>query len=367
MSRRKTHHMSQDCYLNLAHRAAVLVGIVLLLFVTNFGQSSRPTPIPTPHPAIHRWLEIETLTLSTRYRFIENAAGRTVGNAQQWQFIGRGRLKFDRSGRYSAVLGLETGNTFTGGWNNTGIGTGDTQTNIFVKHLYFNAKPIKQIEVQFGGIGFNNGENTEITSYDNDAYLTGERIQIRAPNQLWFDEISLTNGFVGDLNRPSIFHRLRHLDRSNYHQLLVRKKINSRVSFSADYTFDQGADTLRQAVHLNAHELKFIDSLQFENYERIGPHVAYGFALAGTKRFNSKLDLSGGFAKISHQMLNSDRFPQGERIFLITNYKPTKELSISPVIVQAVGPLAASSIPRTRFELIVSYNILSALHRYKIF
>jgi hypothetical protein len=350
-------------------RVLLSVGMLMLSAVSIHSQSTKPSPSPTPvpHKEAHRWFDIEALTLSSRYRYIKNNNGQTANNQQQWQFNGRGRFKFDQAGKYSVVTLFETGNSYTAGWNNTGLGTGDPQPDIFPKQLYFDARPIKQIEIQFGGIGINSGENTEITAYDNDSYLTGERIVVRGPKQFWFDEISLTNGYVGDFNRPNVFRRLKHLDRSNYHQFLVRKKINKRVSFSADYTFDEGVDTLRQAVKVNVPKLKFVDGFVYENYERIDPNAGYGFALIGDKRINRRLSFTGGFVKISHQMLNSDRFPRGERLYFSAPYKLTRELTINPLIIQGVGPLGSPTTPRTRFEIVASYNILEALHHYRIF
>jgi hypothetical protein len=342
---------------------------VLVLAFTTSAQTAKPAPsqTPQPHQEVHRWFDLEALTLSTRYRYIDNAVGRTVSNQQQWQILGRGRFKFDRRAKYSAVLQIETGRGFTAGWNNTGWGTGDLETNVFTKHLYFDAKPVKPIEVQLGGIALNNGENTEITGYDNDAYLTGERVAVRAPKQLWFDEISATSGYIGDFNRPDVFLRLRHLDRSNYHQFLVRKKINKAVGFSADYTFDEGTDMLRQAVRVAMPKLKFVDSLLYENYQRLDPQPGYGFALTGSKHVTPKLDLTGGITKISHVMFNSDRYPRGERLYFITSYKLTREFTLSPVIIRAVGPLPTPASHRTRFEFIASYNILEAFHHYHVF
>jgi len=331
------------------------------------AQTAKPSPTPLPHSEMHRWFDVEALILQTRYRYIQNANGLTANNQQQWQFIGRGRFKFDRKAKYSVVTQFETGNSFTAGWNNTGIGTGDPQSNIYPKQLYFDAKPVKPVEVQFGGTYIYNGENTEIAGYDNDTYLTGERIVIRAPKNIWFDEIALSNGYVGDLNTPSVFRRFKHLNKSNYHQFLVRKKVNNRVGFSADYTFESGIDTLRQAVKVNTKELKFADSLLYENYERLDPQAGYGFALIGAKHINSKFDLTGGFTKISHVMYNSDRFPRGERLYLSAVYKITHELTINPVIIQAVGPLPTPTTPRTRFDLIVGYNILEAFHHYHVY
>jgi len=343
---------------------AVLGG---LASISAFAQNGKPSPTPQPGKEIHRWLDIDALSIATRYRCIELANGQTATNQQQVQFNARGRFKFDRKGKYSVAFGFGTGSNITSGWNNTGVGTGDLMTNVFPKVLYFDAKPVKPIEVQFGGIGINTGENTEITAYDNDVYLTGERLIVRAPKKLYFDEISLSNGYLGDITRPSVFRRFKHLNKFNYHQFLVRKQVTRRVGFSADYTFEAGIDMLRQAVKVKTPELRFTDTLLFENYQRIDPNAGYGFAITGEKKINNKFTLTGGFAKISHVMLNADRFQRGERVYLAAFYKPVPEFTIAPVIVQSVGPLPTPITPRTRFEVIMSYNILEAFHRFKIY
>jgi len=348
-------------------RIVVIAFVSCALAAIAFSQSSTPSPTPQVNPEAHRWIDVDTFSISTRYRFIENANGRTNSDQQQWQFMLHGRFKFDRKGRYGVVASLASGNTLTGGWNNTGWGTGDLQTNLFPKQLYFDAKPLKQLEIQVGGMGINNGENTEITGYDNDTYITGERVVVRAPKNLYFDEISLTNAYLGDATHPSVFRRLKHLDRSDYHQFLVRKQVNKRVGFSADYTFESGIDTLRQAVHLKLPETRVLDTLLFEDYERIDPQPGYGFALTGEKKVTPKLTFTGGIVKISHVMFNGDRYPRGERVYLIAAYKLTHELTISPVIIRAVGPLHTPTTARTRFEIIAGCNVLELLHRVKIY
>ena len=197
------------CYKSLAAYLAALY--LMLLAIGTYAQTpasappsikpetpqAKPTPPTKIGPEVKRWLDIDALNLGTRYRYIALANG-TAADQQQWQFVVRGRFKFDRKGRYSVNFGLFTGNAITAGWNNTGLGTGRGQTNLYLKQLYFSAKPIKEFEIQAGGLGLNNGENTEITGYDNDAYVTGERVIVRAPQKLYFDEISLTNGYLGD-------------------------------------------------------------------------------------------------------------------------------------------------------------------------
>src|SRR5436190_19601642 len=179
------------CYKRVAAFSAITCSLLFGIAVGTRGQSpastpkaetpqTKPTPATKVGPEVKRWLDIDTLNLGTRYRHLALANG-VPADQQQWHLIARGRFKFDRKAHYGVNFGLFTGNNITGGWNNTGLGTGSGQTNLYLKQLYFYARPIKEIEIQVGGLGLNNGENTEITGYDNDAYMTGERVMVRAP------------------------------------------------------------------------------------------------------------------------------------------------------------------------------------------
>ena len=280
-----------------------IASFIFVLWITGFfgariARAQSPAPSPVVHKEIKRWFDIEALTAATRNRYVKSDGGQTT-DPLQYQVVARGRFKFDSKGKYSIDGLLTTGNNIQGGWNLTGLGTGNGQTGFYVKQLYFEAKPIKQIDVQFGGIAPNNGEHSEVTGYDLDVYIMGERVKILYPKKLYFDEISFTNAFIGDIAEPNVFPRFKRLGKSNYHQFLVRKTINKRASFSADYTFDSGTDMLRQAIKLNVPELGLVDSLRFENYQRLDPNPGYGFALTGEKKVGKKLNFLGGFTKIS--------------------------------------------------------------------
>ncbi len=355
---------------------AWLLFCIGILFTAWYGSvnAQQPAPAsnaikksePTTGQKIKRWFEFDSLSISTRYRIIRNASGNNISEQQQYQFAGRGHFKFDKDGKYSIYAGLFSGNTITAGWNNTGLGTGRPQTNLYLKQLYFDAKPVKGLEFQFGGIPMNNGENTEITTYDNDVYLTGERVAVRMPKKYYFDEISAANGYIGDLTQPGIFHRFKHLGKSNYHQFLVRKQVNKHVSFSADYTFESGRDTLHQAVKFKLPESHVIDTLLFENYERVDPDRGYGLNLYGEKLLKKKVTIGGGFARIDRPMLNGDRFPPGKRMYINAAVKLTRELTLSSILIEGVGKMPSPISVRRRFEIIFSYNILETLHRLKL-
>ncbi|MEP6946136.1 MAG: hypothetical protein ABJA02_09485 [Acidobacteriota bacterium] len=327
-----------------------------------------PTPAPprpNPFSSFRRFVELDALSVSTRYRYIGDSNRAIAANQDQYQIIARGRFKFDKSGRYSIGFGLQTGNVFNAGWNSTGWGTGAPRNDLILRQLYFDARPVNGLEIQIGGLAFNNGENTEITSYDNDGYLTGERVRITRPKRLFFDEISLTRAYIGDTARPNIFARLHRLGNANYYQLLGRKRLNKSVSFSADYTYEAGSDTLRQGVKFSVPKFALLDSFLFENYERLDPKPGYGFSVYGQKKVNRHLTVGEGFARIDRTMLNADRFPRGNRIFANILVPVTRELSVNAVAIHGLGPIAAT-LPRTRIELIVSYNVLETLKRFKI-
>jgi len=367
------------CYKPLAAYLAVFGS--LLLAVGIWAQSptgtpastkpetpqAKPTPLTKIGPEVKRWLEIDAFNLGTRYRYIALANG-VAADQQQWQFVVRGRFKFDRKSRFTLNFGLFTGNVITGGWNNTGLGTGRGQTNLYFKQLYFSAEPIKELEIQVGGLGLNNGENTEITGYDNDAYVTGERLRIHAPRKLYFDEISVTYGYLGDPIRPSVFQRFHRMNESNYHQVLIRKQIDKHVGVSADYTFETGRDILRQAIKFKPPVKYFFTSLLFEQYERVSTPNGYGMNASAEKVINKRFTVSGGFARTDRRILfNADRFPTGKRIYLGGIYKLRPDLAIGSIIIEGVGPLPTPVTPRRRFEILFNWNVLESLHRHHIF
>lgn len=315
---------------------------------------------------IKRWFELETLNFSFRYRHITNNVNLHPADVGQFQFQAKGRFKFDKEGKYSVYAGVYTGNSITSGWGSTGWGTGGPQTNLYLKQLYFDAKPIRSIEIQFGGIAPTNGENTEVTGYDNDLYIMGERVSVRNPKKLYFDEVSFTNAHLGDITRPSVFRRFKRLDESNYHQVLVRKRLNKNVAFSADYTFDSGRDTFRQAIKFSIPRFHVFDTMRFENYQQVDPGSDYGFGVSGEKKVHKDLTLNAGFSRIDTTMLNGDRYGRGNRVYAGWNLKLLPEISFNGIWIQAVGPLRGATNPRTRVDVILTFNILEALKRLKL-
>jgi hypothetical protein len=314
------------------------------------------------------WFDLQMATLYIRYHYVVNSKDVTTANQAQHKESFKGRLKFDRDGKYSLNAGVFSGRQFIGTWNNTGWGTGDLQTNLALKQLYLSAAPIEGLELQYGGLYIIRGESTEITSYDEDGYIMGERVSIRRPDKLFFDEVSVTYAFLGDINTPNINKRYHRLKQSNYHQFLLDKKIGSRAAVSADYTFESGRETMREALRVDVHESRVLDLARFENYQRAGAKAAYGFALHGDKAITKRLTVSGGYAQIdpAYGNLNADRFLTGKRLFVLSNLQITSELTFSTYFTRAVG----NSVPvtqQTRLDVIISYNLLKRLQRAGLF
>jgi hypothetical protein len=350
----------------------------VLLFLVSVGNAQVPSPTPNSSAKdqkkpdtvigkdIKRWFDIDVFSLATRYRYIRANNGSTLANQQQWQLQFRPRFKFDKKGDYSVFASVSTGNIFTTTWNNTGVGTGRHQTNLFVKHLYFDAKPSKKVELQFGGIDLNRGESTEVTTYDNDGYLTGERLVVRHPKALFFDEISLTNAYLGDTTKPSIFGRLHRLNEANYHQFLLRKQATKEIGLSADYTFWNGADILHQAIKAKPKGF-FLTTMLFDAYERVSTPTGSGFNAFGERVINKYITVNGGFARIDRLLvLNADKFPPGKRAYASVSFRPNKEFSIAPFIAEGIGHLDRPSTHRTRFEIVFSWNVLESLRKHNI-
>jgi len=354
---------------------------IVMLAIAAAAYSQNPSPVaasspqkdnapvkpPTDKDKIARWFVIEQLQAMTRYHFIENDNKTKAANNVQYQFLSKFRFKFDRKAKYTIASTIATGSAFTTLWNATGWGTGTLQKDLNVRQLYFDAKPNKAIEVQFGGLYVLYDDVTEAVTYDNDNYITGVRVVVRAPEKLYFDEIAATTATMTDINRPDIFHRLRNIDVQNYHSFLARKQFTKRISATFDYTFESGIDTFHQGVKIKIPPKHFIDTFLFENYERVDPDKNYGFNIFGEKVLNKTFTVSGGFADI-HMLnaLNGDRFPPGKRVYFTGVAKLSPEFSLMLQFTQGVGPIAPN-IVRTRLDLTFTYNILETLKRTKLF
>jgi hypothetical protein len=330
------------------------------------GAVQPPVSKPAPAPG-HRWYEAQAISLDARYRLVETSTGIRSANHLQHKQTFKGALRFDARGRYTLQATAGSGSSFTGSWENAGPGTGEADAHFGVRFLYLSAVPVKGLELQAGGLGFARGEATEITTYDNDGFLMGERVSVKRPDVLYLDEVSISAGYLGDLDTPSVFERADRFDEHNYTQALVGKKIGKRAALSADWTKAAGVTTWRQALRVGTRETKAIDSVRLELYQRVTGENAEGFAVTAERALPAKVSLGVGWATIDRDYggLNGDRFHRGSRFFVDAKMPLVRDLSLNVFYSGAVRndyPIAN----RHRFDVIVSYNALKALQRAKV-
>ncbi len=348
------------------------------------ASTSRPgTGVPAPvagdspwRPKLDRWLEMKEMDFSLRYRSVFDSNNAHEFNQAQQRNIVDGKFKFDEEGKYGLVFHASTGKYFNWAYADF-MGGGDEQAltqeyvkatplqlaaiqaylptaepsggwSFYVRRLYLDLQPADGVELQYGSLDIDRGAASEITTYDNDGYISGERVLIKRPKNFFFDEASVTYAYFGDLYVPNFFARGERLGQSNYHQFLLRKVIGNRVEASFDYTWQDASNTFREAANFRIPESRVVDSVRLEVYERPNAIAfrnvadfapgAKGFAVSANKKVSKRLSLEGGVAEIDpHQGVltqlessatlcmgvNGDAYGLGKRYFV----RPTIRLT----------------------------------------
>jgi hypothetical protein len=222
---------------------------------------------------------------------------------------------------------------------------------MYFRELYFSATPIKQLTLEFGSLGIERGAGTEATTYDDDGYISGERLRIHDSAHLYADEISFTSAYEGDILQPNFFNRAERLGQSNYRQIMAEKHFGSRLNTSADYTFDKGTHTIREAAHLKVPELKAIDGIRVELYQRVNNYLLegqtfyahQGAAVTLSRTIRKSFQIEGGYADVDPDYgvltgsrvmaavgfsMNGDAYLTGQRLFTRANWKVTPYISL---------------------------------------
>ena len=363
---------------------------------TTASTESGPVPATThavaapsaDRPLTGRWLDLATFSHSQRYRNQYGDDGyHYFENGQQRSLIA-GKLKLDPAGHYAIGFRASSGRTFNWAYADyagRGFTTSINDPNheidytdpaldpvvaesfkndpkglamvrgfqsagwqFYLRELYLSANPIKPVTIQFGSFGFERGLSTEITTFDDDGYLTGERLRVSDPKHLYFDQVTLTSAYFGFLNTPNIFARGSGFTKSNYRQVAVKKQLSPRVGVSGEYNWisnNARTSTTRQAIVVDVHESKIVDKVRLEAYEMLTRVTLQGnderrrggFALVGEKQFG-RLGGDFGFASIDRNYglysgssyaqevgfsLNGDNYNTGIRIFSHASYKLT--------------------------------------------
>jgi hypothetical protein len=196
--------------------------------------------------------------------------------------------------------------------------------------------------------------------------VVGERVSVKRPRELFFDDISLFYGYAGDFSTPNVIRRADHLTQSNFHRFILRKDIGERAWISADYAFQSGVPTWREAIRVRTSELLAIDTIHAEVYQISGNHTGRGFAAYVEKAIHPKLVAGGGYADIDRFMLNSDRYGRGKRLFLTAKIPISEALSVLIFATQALHH-AATNVPQQRIDIGLYYNVLDLLGKKRWF
>lgn len=363
------------------------------------GTVSATTKPAAPTPLLGRWLDLKTLSHSERYRNAYDEGGYHVFEDGQQRSLVEGHFKFDSQARYIIGFRASSGRFFNWAYADYAgagfvsrlrdptffvsvtpaqiqeIGVAEQanpsqaaelkklQSNgwqFYVRELSFSATPVKAVTVEFGSFGIERGDSTEITTFDDDGFLSGERVRINDPKHLFFDQVGFTSAFFGDVGLPNLFVRGSDFKTSNYRQVFARKALNQRVGFSGEYTWQLGTDTLREAAVVGTKELKVADSVRFEAYERLNTldleglklRGASGFAVTAEKKVGTHLAGDFGFdsvdkdyslyygSRIIHAFgfsLNGDTYGMGNRAFMHASYKINPFMSAFGFYTHAVG------------------------------
>ena len=354
---------------------------------------------PAWRNSLDRWLQVNDLSYSMRYRSVFDSNNAHSYDQGQQRSLIDGNLKLDSEGKYGVTFHLSSGNYFNWAYADF-IGGGGTNAvaltsvkftpiqsgyltyrfltdpifqkglsssggwGLRMRRLYGHAEPIKGIELQYGSLDLNRGSGSEITTYDNDGYIAGERLIIRKPSYLFFDEASITYGYFGDVFTANFFERGDRLAKSNYHQFLLGKHFAKRLEASVDYTWEIGSNTIREAAAADIKESKILDRVRFESYQRFwktfyqGSNYSVaggnGFAVTLDKKLTRRFSMEAGVANIDPRYtvltqkassslfsfaVNGDQYGLGNRFFVRPTIALTPYLDITGFYTKAYQPL----------------------------
>ncbi|MFN7917426.1 MAG: hypothetical protein U0Q55_18920 [Vicinamibacterales bacterium] len=337
-----------------------LSAVLCVLATAAPAMAQSPAPARAPEPAIRRWFEFQQLVFSTRYRLIRNSADVNTSNHMQYRDQIRFRFNLDPKKRYTVNVGAFSGTQYIASWNNLGPGTGTFDgKSVYMRQFFFSAAPVTGLEAQVGSIYPNRGEDTEYTTYDDDGWVTGGRLSLRRPKDLYFDEVSVTHGTVASIGTPNLWKRWDDINDTNYTQVLVDKRFSPLVSASVDYTRHASRDTLRAGLAMRFSARALVQNVRYEQYIRTtDPGSGAGFSLAAERTFNKWARLQAGYVTVDERYggLNADRIQRGRRFFGVANFTIHGPLAAQIFATHALdAPYSISN--KTRFDAVLSYDL----------
>jgi len=330
---------------------------------------SIPARAQSPHDADHEpgapHVELDGITFYGRYHYVENSSDKVTSNLSQYKSALRAHLNIDRGRRVSVHVGAFSGSTFISTWNALGVGPGELDPrHHFVKQLFVDLAPIHGVEAQYGSLYILRGEEDEITSYDDDGYLTGERVSLKPPAAAHLDELVVTRGEVGPYNQPNVFARWGAPSHANYGQALIAKRLTTAVAASLEYATQSGADAFHSGITVHLPPRAPYANIRYEKYRRVTHHAASGFAIWADRSLITRARVQGGYATVDQFFggWNADRMQSGRRVFASMLVALGRGVAVQVFATRAFASRYAIPI-KTRIDLTVNYDVLSALGR----
>lgn len=216
-------------------------------FALRYGREleieSNPKPI-TVRESLFSY-KINDLSVATRYRIQQNAAGDLSNNQLQLRLNMDVNLLFFKDHVQIDFQGA-TGQTFGSLWSSTGIGDHANDFEFNFRRLALTLKPSDHFEFKTGSMAPVFGAGTDNTYIDADGYIMGYRARIKYEPT----EIVVTGGYLGDYAQPNVFHRFNELDDVTYFQVLLQQRLSEIVKASIDYSYFGKSDDIYQPMNM---------------------------------------------------------------------------------------------------------------------
>ena len=353
----------------------VTIAVSLLVLACALGASAGPDPAPPqpkPAPPLARWVDLQNATLNTRYRFIDNSAGVITTNQIQHRESLRARLKFDAPGRYALNLGDVYGRPIHERLEQHGhragrlAGPARRAAPVLRGSANHRSRSAVRKHVHL------KGESTEITTYDDDGYVIGERVSVRRPRSCSSTRCrrrSATSRATSDGDRRQQARQVPQ--RPSELRALPRRQEDSgtRAGISADFTSVDGARTWRAATNVNTKELRAVDSILFENYWRTNNNAGVRLCGDGDQGRHAEARPQRGLCQHRSVLRRPQLRPLSHRQPRVRHGDVHHLAAFHRVGVHHAGRWATTSplLQRTLSNLIFTYNALPDLRRTGLF
>lgn len=335
-------------------------------------KAAAPAPKPAPITGVARWLHFQTLDLATRFRYVDTHEHRVNDRDQQYKISSKFQLNLVPEGRTYFQFRVETGSSFASSWTNMGPGMHNREWVLNVKSLFFGQKLGKHFEAQVGGIEYDQGAGSEVTSTDNDAWLIGYRGRVITSGKGWLpNKVNLTIGHMGDFRMPNVFARMHRLEDVNYVQALAQKSFNKKHEGSFEYDSIQDIQFLRFAYRWKKIPAVVFDEISIEPVVRMTNNSAFGWSGTLGKSLDkaAKLKIAATYSDIPTQLfnkggqqilLNGDLYALGKRVSGTMTWQPAKDWQFQAY---AGRRMDATNSMRWRAQVAVRYNFANLANK----